>query len=159
MASGSRVSRSRTPGPAGPWSPSLEHAATAAIRIQAQARDRPRALMRPPSIGCRVPSGRRATRSSVGQKIGEHKGVGRSGLQSGWRSGMRLRGLGLVVALAACGGGGAGGDWNEEDGASLPEVYSFGAVWAFAPDDVWVAGSAILHFDGTAWTKVVTPTI
>jgi hypothetical protein len=31
------------------------------------------------------------------------------------------------------------------------------AVWAFAPDDVWVGGDVMSHFDGSTFTKVATP--
>ena len=33
------------------------------------------------------------------------------------------------------------------------------ALWAFAPDDVWVGGSAMLHFDGHTFTQVQTPSL
>jgi hypothetical protein len=63
-----------------------------------------------------------------------------------------LAGLGVV----SCGGGGAGtGSWQTY---SASGTFGISALWAFAPDDVWAGGQVILHFDGTAFTKVPTPT-
>ena len=38
-----------------------------------------------------------------------------------------------------------------------PGTFGLNAVWAFAPDDVWAGGELMLHFDGTAFTRVATP--
>jgi hypothetical protein len=64
--------------------------------------------------------------------------------------------LAAAVTAAGCGGGGNGanGPWR---GYSAPGMFGFSAVWAFAPDDVWVGGpQALAHFDGTAFTQVAT---
>jgi hypothetical protein len=71
--------------------------------------------------------------------------------------------LALVALLAFCACGGS----DEESGADddplggftlvsdLPAAQSFGAVWSFAPDDVWVTAEAgrVFHFDGTSWSE------
>lgn len=66
----------------------------------------------------------------------------------------------LGAAVASCGGGGGVGDgagaWHTY-GAS--GTFGIGALWAFAPDDVWAGGQVMLHFDGTAFTKVPMPTL
>jgi hypothetical protein len=69
------------------------------------------------------------------------------------------RWLGCMLVLTACGdGGGPAGAWNEQD-VELADTYSFGAVWAFGPNDVWAGGTSLVHFDGAAWTKVETATV
>jgi hypothetical protein len=71
-------------------------------------------------------------------------------------------GLAAVFALAT---GACGGDpeltapGTEPPGISVPNV-GVQALWATARDDVWAAGAegALLHFDGTAWTRVESGT-
>jgi hypothetical protein len=69
-----------------------------------------------------------------------------------------VRRLSLAVMLAValgCGGGPAGGGWQEYP---VPGAMGVTAVWSFAPDDVWAGSQIMLHFDGSAWTQVATPT-
>jgi hypothetical protein len=58
-------------------------------------------------------------------------------------------------AAAGCGGGGGGGAWQTY---SASGTFGISALWAFAPDDVWAGGQVILHFDGTSFMPVSTPT-
>src|SRR5262245_54649510 len=70
-----------------------------------------------------------------------------------------------ILALAACGGG-DGDDqpeipWvavTEGEGAALLSVWSDGAndVWVVGGDPRDGTGPLVFHYDGTAWTKLVT---
>ncbi|MBN2362083.1 MAG: hypothetical protein JXR83_21710 [Deltaproteobacteria bacterium] len=42
----------------------------------------------------------------------------------------------------------------------FPEIAHLNGVWGYTHDDVWAVGAkgAIVHYDGTAWTKVPAPT-
>ncbi|MFH1810112.1 MAG: hypothetical protein ABIJ09_15300 [Pseudomonadota bacterium] len=42
----------------------------------------------------------------------------------------------------------------------FPDVANLNGVWGYSHDDVWAVGSAgtILHYDGTTWTRVPSPT-
>ncbi len=76
----------------------------------------------------------------------------------------RVRRLVLAAFLLAssagapgCSGGEpAGGGWHPYD---VPGAMGVTAVWSFAPDDVWAGSQIVVHFDGTAWTTVATPTV
>jgi hypothetical protein len=74
----------------------------------------------------------------------------------------------LVVALAACSlcfmslVACAGGGGDEEDGptgwaavAQAPQALQYGAVWAFAPDNVWITAESgrLFQFDGHTWNE------
>jgi hypothetical protein len=76
-----------------------------------------------------------------------------------------MRGLTIAVLLFAgitsgCGGGGggAGGKYGPWRVYESPGTFGVTAVWAFAPNDVWVGSNIILHYDGTAFTEVAMPT-
>jgi hypothetical protein len=58
----------------------------------------------------------------------------------------------LALVSGGCGGGGGDRPFVVHDvpGASR-------ALWVFAPDDVWVGGSRVLHFDGATWTEAPPP--
>jgi len=63
-----------------------------------------------------------------------------------------------IMTTAGCGGGGGGGGNSPWRSYSAPGMFGLSAVWAFAPNDVWVGGTqALAHFDGTAFTQVTTP--
>jgi hypothetical protein len=69
----------------------------------------------------------------------------------------------LLAGASNCGGGGGpSGPWRAH---AAPGTSMMTAVWAFAPDDVWVSGQSslgvltMLHFDGTAFTEVTTPAL
>jgi hypothetical protein len=68
---------------------------------------------------------------------------------------MTNRGLVALFALsgtAACGGA------SDFDRQHVPDTLGMFTVWAFAPDDVWAAGStATIRWDGEAWTDVASP--
>lgn len=55
-------------------------------------------------------------------------------------------------------------DKDEDSGWSnvvgVPASFSYGAVWSFAPDDVWVTADSgrVLRFDGHAWTETALGT-
>jgi hypothetical protein len=67
---------------------------------------------------------------------------------------MRRLGVAVaVLALVGCGGGNEG-TWQA---STVPGPGSLGAVWAFAPDDVWVSGLYLWHYDGTAFRQEQAP--
>lgn len=64
----------------------------------------------------------------------------------------------MVVVLAGCGGGSAGGNGKQElPPAENPQFSTLTGIWAFSDQDVWAVGSRVLHFDGSAWTEVEGP--
>jgi hypothetical protein len=71
---------------------------------------------------------------------------------------MRRLALAILIGLGAaagCGGGGGGsGGWHTYTASG---TFGVGALWAFAPNDVWVGGQVMLHFDGSAFSQVQTP--
>jgi hypothetical protein len=74
---------------------------------------------------------------------------------------VRTLGIGVLALVGiagwsgGCGGGSGGaGAWKSY---TAPGMFGVGAVWAFAPDDVWVGGQVIAHFDGAAFTEVPAP--
>jgi hypothetical protein len=61
----------------------------------------------------------------------------------------------LLAAGAGCGGDGGGGPWRTY---SHPGIGAVTALWAFASDDVWVAGGTTTwHFDGSAFEEIPLP--
>jgi len=64
----------------------------------------------------------------------------------------------FAAATAGCGDGGSGGNYGPWRAYSSPATFGVTALWAFSPTDVWVGSNIILHFDGTAFTQVTTPT-
>lgn len=64
-----------------------------------------------------------------------------------------LRKLAVVATVfLGCGGGGD----RPYEIHDLPGVSS-ARLWVFAPDDVWVGGNRLMHFDGSTWTEIPTP--
>lgn len=75
-----------------------------------------------------------------------------------------------MLVLAACGGGGGGGDAGPDGNPSSWQLVgqhrpsSLLGVWAADDNNIWIvggreaigAGPTVLHFDGTAWTKLDT---
>ena len=69
------------------------------------------------------------------------------------------RGLAFLFLLAACGGDGGSARWQL---AASGEPAALLSVWGTSTSDVWVAGGrgelmgapAILHLDGTTWSRV-----
>ncbi len=47
------------------------------------------------------------------------------------------------------------------DASACPSYACFDAIWASATDDLWVAGAngQTVHFDGSTWSHVATPTL
>jgi hypothetical protein len=60
-----------------------------------------------------------------------------------------MRSLIALLLLCSC-----GDDWQEKD---TPGSLTYTTVWAFAPDDVWVGGSLVLHWDGSNFTPRPPP--
>ena len=60
----------------------------------------------------------------------------------------------LLAVLVACGssGGGAGGDWEEQDVPASSSLAAY-TLWVAGENDVWLGGTSIWHFDGTTWTE------
>src|SRR5262245_8718736 len=67
---------------------------------------------------------------------------------------MRSLVLVAVAVVMGCGGGGGAGAGKPY---TTPGMFGATAVWAFAPDDVWVGGDVMSHFDGSTFKKVDTP--
>ena len=65
-----------------------------------------------------------------------------------------MRGLLAVVCLlVGCGSsGGGGGSWSEQT-VPAPSSLSAYTLWVAGENDVWLGGTQIWHFDGTAWTE------
>jgi len=61
--------------------------------------------------------------------------------------------LTLLPPLTGCGGDDEVGDFQLVEG--LPHAQAFGAVWSFAPDDVWLTADQgrVLHYDGNSWSE------
>ena len=74
-----------------------------------------------------------------------------------------MRRLTIAILLfagtgAGCGGGdGDGGNYGPWRVHASPGTFGLTALWAFAPNDVWVGSNIILHYDGNAFTAVTTP--
>jgi hypothetical protein len=43
-----------------------------------------------------------------------------------------------------------GGSWTK---VALDNTYSLNAMWGLAADNIWAAGSTLLHYDGNSWTS------
>src|SRR5688572_25887130 len=58
----------------------------------------------------------------------------------------------VLVLLIACGGGGSGSSsWVEQDAPT--SMFAVPALWVAGENDVWLGGTSISHFDGSAWTQ------
>lgn len=64
--------------------------------------------------------------------------------------------VGSIIALMlnACSGSSGSGSWQEVK--AFDDFYSLNDLWVFRPDDVWVVGGSIQHFDGSDWTQQST---
>lgn len=60
----------------------------------------------------------------------------------------------IILMLNGCSDGSGGGSWREVQ--AFDDIYSLNDLWVFGPNDVWVVGGAIQHFDGTNWAKRTT---
>lgn len=58
----------------------------------------------------------------------------------------------FLVLLVACGGSSGGSAWAPQE-VPAPTFLTAYTIWVAGENDVWLGGSAIWHFDGTAWTE------
>jgi hypothetical protein len=62
-----------------------------------------------------------------------------------------MKGIVLVIVLVA-GCGSSGGSWVEQ-AVPAPSAVTAYRLWVSGDNDVWLGGSSIWHFDGSAWTE------